>query len=67
MDAYFERFGKVKAYLDAVVTQARRDGYTSTILGGAATCPTWPPTRGSGGRWPSGWPSTPPSRGRRPT
>jgi len=33
MDAYFERFGKVKAYLDAVVTQARRDGYTQTILG----------------------------------
>ena len=33
MDAYFERFGKVKAYLDATVTQARRDGYTSTILG----------------------------------
>ena len=33
MDAYFERFGKVKAYLDSVVTQARRDGYTQTILG----------------------------------
>jgi DNA polymerase-1 len=33
MDAYFERFGMVKAYLDATVTQARRDGYTSTILG----------------------------------
>ena len=33
MDAYFERFGKVKAYLDATVLQARRDGYTSTILG----------------------------------
>jgi DNA polymerase-1 len=33
MDAYFERFGKVKAYLDGVVTQARRDGYTQTILG----------------------------------
>ena len=33
MDAYFERFGKVKAYLDAVVVQARRDGYTQTILG----------------------------------
>jgi DNA polymerase I len=33
MDAYFERFGKVKAYLDGVVIQARRDGYTSTILG----------------------------------
>ena len=33
MDAYFERFGKVKAYLDAVVVQARREGYTSTILG----------------------------------
>ena len=33
MDAYFERFGMVKAYLDATVLQARRDGYTSTILG----------------------------------
>jgi DNA polymerase-1 len=33
MDAYFARFGKVKAYLDGVVAQARRDGYTHTILG----------------------------------
>ena len=33
MDTYFARFAKVKAYLDGVVTQARRDGYTSTILG----------------------------------
>jgi DNA polymerase-1 len=33
MEAYFARFGKVKAYLDGVVTQARRDGYTYTILG----------------------------------
>jgi DNA polymerase I len=33
MDAYFERFGKVKAYLGGVVIQARRDGYTQTILG----------------------------------
>ncbi len=33
MEAYFARFGKVKAYLDGVVAQARRDGYTHTILG----------------------------------
>jgi len=33
METYFERFGKVKSYLDGVVTQARRDGYTQTILG----------------------------------
>jgi len=33
MDGYFARFGKVKAYLDGVVTQARRDGYTHTMLG----------------------------------
>ena len=33
MEAYFERFGKVKEYLDGVVLQARRDGYTQTILG----------------------------------
>ena len=32
MESYFARFGKVKAYLDGVVTQARRDGYTHTIL-----------------------------------
>ena len=33
MEAYFARFGMVKNYLDGVVTQARRDGYTHTILG----------------------------------
>jgi DNA polymerase I len=33
MDAYFDRFAKVKDYLDGVVVQARRDGYTQTILG----------------------------------
>jgi DNA polymerase I len=33
MEAYFSRFGKVKAYLDGVVTQARREGYTQTFMG----------------------------------
>ena len=33
MDAYFERFGGVRDYLRHVVDQARRDGYTETILG----------------------------------
>ncbi|GAA1175424.1 DNA polymerase I [Corynebacterium glaucum] len=33
MEAYFERFGGVKRYLDEVVEQARRDGYTSTVFG----------------------------------
>jgi DNA polymerase-1 len=33
MEAYFGRFGKVKDYLDGVVTQARREGYTHTIMG----------------------------------
>jgi len=33
MDAYFERFGGVRDYLRDVVAQARRDGYTETILG----------------------------------
>jgi DNA polymerase-1 len=32
MAAYFQRFGGVRSYLDEVVAQARRDGYTSTIL-----------------------------------
>ena len=33
MGAYFARFPKVGAYLDGVVDQARRDGYTSTLFG----------------------------------
>lgn len=33
MESYFERFGGVKKYLDEVVEQARRDGYTSTLFG----------------------------------
>ncbi|MDR2347903.1 MAG: DNA polymerase I, partial [Bifidobacteriaceae bacterium] len=30
---YFARFGGIKRYLDGVVDQARRDGFTQTILG----------------------------------
>ncbi len=33
MEAYFARFGAVRDYLHAVVEQARKDGYTSTIFG----------------------------------
>ncbi|GAB3299877.1 DNA polymerase I [Parasphingorhabdus pacifica] len=33
MDAYFARFGRVREYLHEVVDRARKDGYTSTILG----------------------------------
>jgi DNA polymerase-1 len=33
MDAYFSRFGGVRDYLQSIVEQARKDGYTSTVLG----------------------------------
>jgi DNA polymerase-1 len=33
MDEYFERFGGVRSYLHGVVDQARRTGFTETILG----------------------------------
>ncbi|MDR7300394.1 DNA polymerase I [Haloactinomyces albus] len=33
MDAYFARFGRVRDYLHEIVERARKDGYTSTILG----------------------------------
>jgi DNA polymerase-1 len=33
MDEYFEQFGGVRDYLQAIVAQARQDGYTQTILG----------------------------------
>jgi DNA polymerase-1 len=33
MDDYFERFGGVRDYLASVVDQARRSGYTETLLG----------------------------------
>jgi DNA polymerase-1 len=33
MDEYFERFGGVRDYLQSIVGEARKEGYTSTILG----------------------------------
>jgi DNA polymerase-1 len=33
MEQYFDRFGGVRDYLRNVVDQARKDGYTSTVLG----------------------------------
>ena len=33
MDSYFARFGGVRDYLEGVVEQARKDGFTSTVLG----------------------------------
>jgi DNA polymerase-1 len=33
MDEYFEQFGGIRDYLEGIVAQARRDGYTETILG----------------------------------
>ncbi|GAS98155.1 DNA polymerase I [Mycolicibacterium canariasense] len=33
MDQYFARFGGIRDYLRDVVDQARKDGYTSTVLG----------------------------------
>jgi DNA polymerase-1 len=33
MGEYFERFGGVRVYLDSVVDEARRSGYTQTMMG----------------------------------
>ena len=33
MDDYFSRFGRVRTYLDSLVQEARKEGYTQTILG----------------------------------
>nr|WP_221218866.1 MULTISPECIES: DNA polymerase I [unclassified Mycolicibacterium] len=33
MDQYFARFGGIRDYLRDIVDQARKDGYTSTVLG----------------------------------
>jgi DNA polymerase-1 len=33
MDAYFDQFGGVKSFLDAVVTKAHADGFTTTMFG----------------------------------
>jgi DNA polymerase I len=33
VDAYFERFPKVRSFLDAAVADATRDGYTTTLFG----------------------------------
>jgi len=33
MEDYFQRFGRVRDYLQGVVARARKDGYTETIMG----------------------------------
>src|SRR5207253_6744988 len=33
MSEYFDRFGGVRDYLQGIVAQARKDGYTETIFG----------------------------------
>lgn len=33
IDAYFERYPKVRGYLDSQIAQAKRDGYVQTLLG----------------------------------
>jgi DNA polymerase-1 len=33
MEGYFEQFGGIRDYLNEIVAQARKDGYTQTILG----------------------------------
>ncbi len=33
IEAYFERYPKVRAYLDSQIQQARRDGFVQTLLG----------------------------------
>ena len=33
MDKYFQHYAGVRAYMDAVVEQAKRDGYVSTLFG----------------------------------
>ena len=33
IDSYFQRYQRVRAYLDGVLAQARRDGYVTTLLG----------------------------------
>jgi DNA polymerase-1 len=33
MDEYFQQFGGIRDYLNEVVAQARKDGFTQTILG----------------------------------
>ena len=43
MDKYFEHYSGIRAYMDAVVEQARRDGYVSTLFGRRR----WVPERNS--------------------
>ncbi len=39
MEDYFETFGGIRDYLNGIVDEARRSGFTETIMGAAATCP----------------------------
>ena len=33
IDGYFERYGSIRAFMDKIIKQAKKDGYATTILG----------------------------------
>ena len=67
MDEYFARFGGVRDYLREVVAEARATGYTATMLGRRRYLPDLMSDNRQRREGPSGWRSTPRSRGRPPT
>ena len=67
-ERYFERFGKVRDYLEGLVAQARADGYTQTMFGRRRYLPDLTLRRTvSAEKWPSVPRSMPPFRAAPPT
>ena len=59
IDGYFQRYRRVRDYLDGLLAQARRDGYVTTLLRRRRYLPEIMSPRPPSGSLPSGWRSTP--------
>jgi DNA polymerase-1 len=67
IDGYFQRYRGVRAFLDGILEEARRQGYVTTLLNRRRYLPeSTAPTRRCASS-PSGRPSTRPSREAPPT
>lgn len=55
IESYFEKYPRIRAYMDAVKAAARSDGYVSTLFGRRRYIPSCSPSASSLRRSASAW------------
>ena len=67
IENYFQRYGRVRGYMDATIADARRTSSVSTLLGRTRALPQSTPSAGRSATMPNESHATRPFRVRRPT